>query len=84
MKINKEEILAATTSLNVWSNRPTKICDEKGNSNLGHYFSLYRLFELCVIDYDGDTKLVYKGKSKKDLWNYIKSLIEKAKEVENV
>jgi len=84
MKINKEEILSATTSLNVWSNRPTKMFDENDNFAIGHYFSFYRRFELLVIDYDGKGKLVYKGKSKKDLWNYIKSLIEKAKEVENV
>lgn len=83
MKINKEEIQASTTALNIWSNRKTKMFDENGNWNVGHYFSFYRNFELCIIDYDGEEKLVYKGKSKKDLWNFIQSLIKKAKEVQN-
>jgi hypothetical protein len=84
MKINKQEILASISSLNVWSNKETKMFDVNGNWNIGHYFSLYRRFELCVIDYDCKVKLLYKGKSKKDLWNYIQSLIKKAKEVQNV
>ena len=80
MKINKEQIQTATTALNIFLNRKTKMFDEKGNWNIGHYFSLYRNFELCMIYYDGEEKLIYKGKSKKDLWNYIQSLIKKAKE----
>jgi len=83
MKINKEEILSSTISLNVLSNRPTKMFDENNNFNIGHYFTFYRRFELNVIDHDREGKLVYKGKSKKDLWNHIQSLIEKAREAEN-
>jgi len=84
MKINKEQIQTSTNALNIWSNTEKEMFDENGNLNIGHYFSFYRNFELCKIDYDGEAKLIYKGKSKQDLWNHIQSLIKKAKEVQNV